>query len=173
MSDTTKNNGGVGKQVSSRYQGKHKIFRAPTSGLDDVVFQPSSSAAEFKTFNDCLANYVGMYLKHFGLPMIKALRKMAKPLFVLTEQPDSDSKFYVTEVVVWTDAFTKVKDDSRRFTESNQKLFNFLKQHSSPVMMQKLRAHADWDKVEDDMDGVGLAILLRYFCHRKGAGENQ
>ena len=40
-------------------------------------------------------------------------------------------------------------------------------------MMQKLRTHADWDQVGDDMDGVGLSILIRYHCHRKGAGKKQ
>ena len=161
MSDTTKNNGGVGKQVASRYLGKHKSFRAPTSGLEDVVFHPSLLATEFEKFNDRLANYVGVSFKHFGLPMRKALRKLVKPLFVLPEQPDSDSKWNATNVVVWTDAFTKVKDDSRRFTEANQKVFKIMKHHSNPAMMQNLRTHADWDEVEDDMDGVGLSILLQ------------
>ena len=40
-------------------------------------------------------------------------------------------------------------------------------------MMHKLRTHDDWDQVEDNMDGVGLAILLRYYYHSKGAGEKQ
>ena len=39
--------------------------------------------------------------------------------------------------------------------------------------MQKLRTHADWDQVEDDMDGVGLTILIRYYCHGKGSGEKK
>ena len=138
-----------------------------------MVFRPSSSLAEFKKYNDRLADYVGVSFNHFGPPMIKAMRKLAKPLFVLHEHIYLDSKLYVTEVVVWTDAFTRVKDDSCRFTEANQKVFNLLKHHSTTAMMQKLRTHADWDQVEDDMDGVGLSILLRYYCHRKGAGEKQ
>ena len=85
MLDTTKNNGGVGKQVARCYQGKHESFRAPNSGLEDVVFHPSSAAAEFKTFNYRLSNYVGVSFKHFGSPMSKALRKLEKPLFVLPE----------------------------------------------------------------------------------------
>ena len=156
MSDTTKNNGVVYNQVASCYQGKHKSFRAPNSGLEDVVFHPSLLATEFEKFNDRLANYVGVSFKQFGLPMRKALRKLVKPLFVLPEQPDSDSKWNATNVVVWTDAFTKVKDDSRRFTEANQKVFNLLEQHCTPEMMQKLRTHAEWDEVEDYMDVVGL-----------------
>ena len=160
MSDTTKNNGGVGKQTI-RYQGKHESFCAPTSGLEDVVFHPSSLAAEFKKYNDRLADYVGVSLKHFDPPMNKALRKLVKPLFVLPGQPDSDSKLYETEVVVWTDAFTRVKNDSRCFTEADQKVFNLLKQHSTSAMMLNLHMHADWDQVEDDMDGVDLAILIR------------
>ena len=94
-------------------------------------------------FNDRLADYAGVSFKHFGLPMSKALRKLVKPLFVLPEHPDLDSKSYVIEVVVWTGAFTKVKYDSRRFTEANPKLFNLLKQHSTPAMMQMLRTNAD------------------------------
>ena len=147
MSDTTKNNDGGAVNQTSRYQGKHGSFRAPTSGLEDVVFHPSSLAAEFKKYNDRLADYVSVSFKNFGPPMSKALRKLAKPLFVLPEQPDSDSKSYATEVVVWTDAFTRVKDDSRRFTEANQKVFNILKHHSTPAMMQNIRPHADWDQV--------------------------
>ena len=173
MSDITKNNGGGPGKQTSRYQGKHESFCAPTSGPEDVLFHPSTLAAEFKKYNDRLADYVGVLFKHFGPPMRKALCKLAKLLFVLPEQPDSDSKSYADEVVVWTDAFTRIKDDSRRFTEANQKVFNLLKQHITPAMMQKLRTHAEWDQVEYDMDGVGLSILLRYYCHRKGAGEKQ
>ena len=105
--------------------------------------------------------------------MSKALRKLAKPLFVLPKHPDSDSKSYATEVVIWNDSFMRVKYDSHRFTGANQKVFNLLKQNNTPGMMQKLLTHADWDQVEDDMDGIGLSILLQYYCHSKGAGEKQ
>ena len=68
---------------------------------------------------------------------------------------------------------TRVKDDSHRFTKANQKVSNLLKQNITPAMMQKLRTHADWDQVEDDMYVVGPSILLQYYCHSKGAGEKQ
>ena len=121
-----------------------------------MVFHPSLSTAELKKFNDCLADHVGVSFQHFVLPMSKALRTLAKPLFVLPEQPDSDLKWYASKVIVSTDAFTKVKDDSRSFTGANQKVFNLLEQHCTPEMMQKLRTHAEWDEVEDYMDVVGL-----------------
>ena len=141
MLDTTKK--------SSRYQGKHESFKAPTSGLEDVVFNPSSSAADFKKFNDCLAHHVGVTFKLFGPPMSKALRKLVKPLFVLLAKPDPDSKSYQVDVIVWTETWTEVKDDRRQFTEANQKLFNLIKQHCAPAIMQKVHTHADWNYVED------------------------
>ena len=101
------------------------------------------------------------------------LRLEGKSLIRYPEQPDLDSKSYATDVIVWTDAFTIVKDDSCCFTKENKKVFNLMKQHSTPSMIQKLHTHDDWDQVEDDMDGVSLSKLLRYYCDRKGAGEKK
>ena len=116
--DTTKNNGGVGKQTS-RNQGKHENFRARTPVLEDLVFHPSSSATKFKKFNDRLVDYVAVSFKHFGQPMSKAPLKLAKLIFVLPEHPDLDPKSYATKVVVCHDAFTRVKYDSHCFTKAN------------------------------------------------------
>ena len=92
MPNTTKNNGGGAGKQTSRYQGKQKRFRAPISGLEEVVFHPSSSAAEFKKYDDRLANYFGVSFKYFGPQMSKAVHKLEKPIFVLPEQTDLDSK---------------------------------------------------------------------------------
>ena len=127
MSDTKK----------SRYPGKHESFKASTSGLEDVVFHPSSSAAEFKKFNERLADHISVPFKRFGPPMSKALRKLVKLLFVLPEKPDTDSKSYQVDVVMWTDEWSQVKDDCRQFTEANQKLYNLLNQHCLPAMLKK------------------------------------
>ena len=59
MSDN-KDSGSGGKSNSNRSNGKYDYFCALTSGLHDVVFQPHSSAAQFKKNNDRLADLVGV-----------------------------------------------------------------------------------------------------------------
>ena len=37
-------------------------------------------------------------------------------------------------------------------------------------MMQNLTKLPEWETVEEDMDGVGLANIIWQVCHKKGAG---
>ena len=71
MSDN-KDSGSGGKTNTNRFYEKYNSFRAPTSGLEDVVFQPHSSAAQFKKKNDRLDDHIGVTLRRMGPKMGKA-----------------------------------------------------------------------------------------------------
>ena len=61
-----KDSGSGGKSNANRSHGKYDYFCAPTSGLKDVVFQPHSSAAQFKKNNDWLDNHVRVKFPQMG-----------------------------------------------------------------------------------------------------------
>ena len=65
----------VVNQTSDFSHGKHDFFCAPTSGLEDVVFQPHSSAAQFKNNNDHMDDHVRVTFKLMVPKMSKALMK--------------------------------------------------------------------------------------------------
>ena len=39
--------------------------------------------------------------------------------------------------------------------------------------MHTLTTFPDWETIEEDMDGVGLANMLRQVYHKKGAAEKK
>ena len=168
-----KDSGGGGKSNANRYQGNHESFRAPTSGLAYVVFQPHSLAADFKKINDRLANHVGVTFKQMGLTMGKDMRKLVNPVLVVLIMPDRNLKSYNAEIIVFAVTYKLLNHDICELKYSNQKSYNLYKQQCAEAMMQKLTTLHDWKTVEKDMDRVGIANTLWQVCHKKGYGEKK
>ena len=91
MSDN-KNSVRGGKSITNFSHGKYDSFHASTSGLEDVVFQPHSSAAQFKKNNDRLADHVGVSFRRMGPTMGKAMRKLVQPVLSVTRITERESK---------------------------------------------------------------------------------
>ena len=169
-----KNDSGSGsKSNANRFHGKHDYFRAPTSGLEDMVFQPHSSAVQFKKNNDRMANHVKVTFKKMVPTMGKALVKLVQSVLSVPSMPDSDLKLYDADIILFAETYKLANQDIREFKDANQRSYNLYKHHCAEAMMKKMATLPDWDTVEEDMDGVGLAKILRQVCHKKGAGGKQ
>ena len=78
-----------GKSNTNRSHGKYDSFNVPTSSLENVVFQPHSSAAHFKKNNNRLADHVRVTFIQMGPTMVKTMRKLVQPFLAVTSIPDS------------------------------------------------------------------------------------
>ena len=79
-----------GKSITNFSHGKYDSFHASTSGVEDVVFQPHSSAAQFKKNNDRLADHVRVTFRQMSPTMGKTLRKLVQPVLAVPIMPDSE-----------------------------------------------------------------------------------
>ena len=71
---------------------------------------------------------------------------------------------------MFAETYKLVNQDIFKFKSANQRSYNFYKQHCAKAMLQKLMTLPEWDIIEEGMDGVGLAKMLRQVFHNKGAG---
>ena len=172
MSDN-KYSGSGGKSNANFSQGKYDSFRAPTSGLEDVFFQPHSSATQFKKNNDRVADHVGVTFRRMGPMMGKYPRKLVQTVLALPSMPDSNSKLYDSKIIVFSETYKLTNPDICELKDANHHSYNLYTQNCAEVMLQKLRTLPEWETAEEDMDGVGLAKMLRQVCYKKGDGENQ
>ena len=172
MSDN-KDYGSGGKSNSNISYGKHNFFCATTSGMEDVVFQPQSSAAHFKNNNDRLADHVGVTFRQMGPVMGKDMRKLVQPVLAVPSMTNSESKSYDAKIIVFADTYKIANQDIRKFKDANQRSYSLYKQNCAESMIQKLTTFPDWETVEEDMDGFGLAKILRQVCHNKRSGGKQ
>ena len=114
-----KDYGDGGKSNANHYQGKHNSFGAPMSGLEGVVFQPHSLAAQFKKINDRLADHVGVIFKRMVPTMGKTLKKLVNPVLVVPSMPDSNSKSYDDEIIVFAETYKLTNQDICEFKNAN------------------------------------------------------
>ena len=61
--------------------------------------------------------------------------------------PDSDSKSYDVNIIVFAETYKLVNQDIRKFKDANQRSYNLYKQHCAEVMLQKLTTLPDWETV--------------------------
>ena len=132
------------KSNANRSQGKQDHFCAPTSVLEDVVFQTHSPAAHFNKSNYRLADHIRVTFKQMGPTMGKAMRKLVKPFIVVPSIPDSNSKFYDAKIIVFSETYKIANQDIREFKDVNQRSYNLYKQHCAEAMMQKLKTLPNW-----------------------------
>ena len=96
-----------------------------------------------------------------------------QPFLTVPSMPDSDSKSYDAEIIVFAETYKLGNQDIREFKDANQRSYSLYKQNCAESMIQKLTTFPDWETVEEYMDGFGLAKILRQVCHNKRSGGKQ
>ena len=86
-----------------------------------MVFQPHSSATQFKKNNDRLADHVRVTFRKMSPTMGKTLRKLVQPVLAVPIMPDSESKSYDTEIIVLAEMYKLAYKDIREFKDANQR----------------------------------------------------
>jgi hypothetical protein len=118
-----------------------------------------------------LTKYIGAgnLDKKGGPDAAKALRKFSAPGF----DPPEIRKDESTEVakVFYENDLKQYVEDKSTWVRVNKKIFNLMSTHCTPEMEMKLQSMKDWEKVEDDQDGLELAKLIRDILHQKDEKE--
>ena len=87
--------------------------------------------------------------------------------------PGSESKLYDSEIIMFAETYKLANQNIRKFKDANTRYYYLYKHHCAEAILQKMTTLPEWETVEEDMEVVGLAKILRQVCHKKGAGGKQ
>ena len=174
MADRGKTQTGGGRRQNARYGQKAKQkWKAATPGLETAVFGFGAvyTPDTFQKAYSALTKYIGAgnLDKKGGPEAAKALRKFKVPEFTApVRREDVSDKI--------ADAFydkgvNQYVEDVGTWERVNKKIFNLLLTHCNPEMELKLQTMKDWESIEDDQNGLKLAILIRDILHQKDEQE--
>jgi hypothetical protein len=82
-----------------------------------------------------------------------------------TEQQDQTKRF------VFERDYARVDDDTRAFTENNNRAYELLTLHCSPATVTAMKSMKDYTRCRDDQDGIGLLALIQSVSFNKNASE--
>ena len=170
----------------SKHAGKQNTgkYTAPTSGLEDVVFNHGSveNAAEFEENKTKLVRYIATQTWRMAAAAGNALDNMAAPPLAVPRKPnrefkqDSDGKAtkdplisddeYKMDVELWIYDMKECKQSMSAWTENNSRMFNLLLQHTDPELEEVLRTLSKWEQAKIDQDSIALIHMIRDVSHK-------
>jgi len=144
---------------------KTTSFSAPTSGLEDVIFDygPSMKQGRFKTNVELLAEFMSSDLKKGGPATTRAIKNRKAPTFTLPKvlTRDEEAKLSTMEIRVKSHEYEEIYRDQQQWKHNNSVTFSKYLSHSTPSMRAKLQGMGKWETIEDEQDGLGLIGLLQ------------
>ena len=123
------------KNMKSYDGNKKSAFRVPTAGFDRITFdvEDPSCASKFKDHVDALAGHLGLTLKKGGPALAMAMRNGKRPVFTYPKALDPTEQQDQTKRFVFERDYARVDDDTRSFTENNNRAYELLTLHCSPA----------------------------------------
>ena len=169
MSDKQpKVDGGSKNQSHCSGQGKQKIFKAPTQGLESVIFDYGVKGCNptiFNKNNKKLLEYVGANYKVDGPMAAQALCNLKAPIIDSLASPSNKGDDVV--LLNWKLNFEAAHKKWLAWTENNQKLFNLYLSHCMQAMKTKLKALSEWTAISTAQNGIGLVQLICAIMHKR------
>ena len=169
MSDKQpKVDGGSKNQSHCSGQGKQEIFKAPTLGLESVIFDYGVKGCiptVFNINNDKLLRHVGANYKVDGPMAAQALCNLKAPIIDSPASP-SNKNDGVTSFE-WKLNFEAAHKKWLAWTENNQKLFNLYSSHCTQTMKIMLKGLSEWSAILTAQDGIGLVQLICAIMHKR------
>jgi hypothetical protein len=149
--------------AKSTYRGTKAAtsYKAPTSGLEHIVFEYGErmKPGSFKTMVESMAEHMSAALKYGGPEASKAIRKGENPIYKEPEEPTGDN-ITRKETMLFERKFNQFMKQQDTWKENAGKIFEKLSSHCSPTMKTKLRGMQGWSEIEDNQDGIKMIKLL-------------
>ena len=174
MAERGKFQTGGGRRPNARFVPKAKQkWKAATPGLETAVFGYGSAYTPdtFMKAYSSLTKYIGAgnLDKKGGPDAAKALRKFQEPVFSPPKERKDESD--AVKAVFLENDLKQYVEDKSTWVRVNKKIYNLMLTHCTPEMEMKLQSIKDWEKVEDDQDGLELAKLICDVLHQKDEKE--
>ena len=169
---------GSAPQKGRAYAGKSQ-FKAPTVGLEDVVFDYGAGMhpGDFQGNVKKLAEHMAGAMKRLGPLASKSIKTQTAPVFVEPEDPEigedgKEVKASKKEVMRFQHKYEKYLRNNSDWEESNGKVFEKFISHCTPAIKTKLKSLSGWEQANDDQNGIELVKLL-HSIHFEQDGSKQ
>jgi hypothetical protein len=144
---------------------KTASFSAPTSGLEDVIFDygPSMKQGRFKTNVEPLVEFMSSDLKRGRPATTRAIKNRTAPTFTLPKvlTRDEEAQLSSMEIRVKAHEYEEIYREKQQWKHNSSVTFSKFLSHSTPSMRAKLQGMGKWETIEDEQDGLGLIGLLQ------------
>ena len=150
-----------GKQVSGAKREKtlKSPFKAPTVGLEDVVFDYGAGMrlGDFQGNVERIAEHMAGKVKRHGPLAAKAIKTRVAPSFEEPEDPEveDDGKGGVKvrtattkEKLRFKYQYEKYMQDGPNWEDCNQQIWSKVISHCAPSMRTKLKSLSGWDRAD-------------------------
>ncbi len=148
-------------------------FKGGTPGSEHVVFTygKGMKQGDWKEHLQSLSGIAASSTKYGGDRLARAIKKMGIEKNPEPDKPDGKSKTLL--VKKYERACKKWVKVEEEMEENNKNAYEIILKHCDPSMKMKLESTADFQRIEDEQDGIGLLKLLHsiYFQH-DGAKQN-
>ena len=166
MGEDHKKEGGTTNSSSHKKNNYTKTtFTAPTTGLEDVVFDYGTGCkpGEFKNNVDHLAEYLATHLKYEGPTLAKAIKSRKVPVFEAPKDLTKDEEDKMTRRALkeYDTSYETAHKGKTNWKNNNEIAFSKFLSHCTPSMRGKLQGMETWTVIEEKMDGLGLIKLLQ------------
>ena len=162
------------KKAFSSFRPGKKGFKAPTEGLQYVVFNYTNNNNNKNVFVESvkkLSHHIAVSgsIRYEAPTAARAVRTMTAPTFDQPTKPEkqADGAYDELEKDVYMNELKEVKKLQATWASNNQIIFNLFISHCSPEMETKLQGMKTWSEIDETQDGLMLIKLIRDITHKR------
>lgn len=163
---------GKKKQRWQRRRGSlaKKEFKAPTPGLESMIFKQgdAADAAAFEDVKKALAKYAGTNFRIGSNAAQVAIDELVEPNLVEPAPPTMSTPPTPAEEIEkkkWEYALDDYFKDKRASDDARPRAFQLVLSHVHPDLEEKLEACSSWATIKQAQNLVELLKLIRSHAH--------
>ena len=149
-----------------------KEFKAPTPGLENMVFRQgdAADAAAFDDVKKALARYAGTNFK-VGSQMAQVAIEDLEPPNIVKPTPPAIAGAAPTpmeraEQLEWEHELSAYFKEMEHWKSAGPRAYQLVMSHVDPDLEEKLESSASWAQIKQDQDVIALLKLVRSHVHK-------
>ena len=147
-----------------------KEFKAPTPGLETMIFKQgdAADAAAFEDVKKALAKYAGTNFRIGSNVAQVAIDELVEPNLVEPTPPTMSTPPTPTEEIEkkkWEYALDDYFKDKRAWDDARPRAFQLVLSHVHPELEEKLEASSSWATIKQAQNVIELLKLIRSHAH--------
>ena len=149
-----------------------KEFKAPTPGLEHLVFKQgdAADAAAYADVKKALAKYAGVNFKTGSNMAQVAIDKLEEPSIVKPANPPPMSTPPTVDEEVAKEEWRYQLEDyfksKRAWDDSRPRAFQLVLSHVDPDLEERLESSTSWPQISQGQDVIELLKLIRAHAHQ-------
>ena len=156
--------GGRGRSNQGRGQRQNQPkFEGQESLLKECIFDYAHDAQSKKYLKniELLVGYVGTKFPKYNMIFQRGIENLEIPPPQRPEIPEDESTMTMLAVEQWKMEFKQIQEQEVAIGSFKSSLCSLLLGQSTPVLKDKLKAHASFESIQTSRDGIELLKLIK------------